>query len=117
MANCGGGTVVFGVADGVMGRGNAVVGVPYHVGTHPLGRQVYNGTDPNLTPVFEEIEVPEGTGRLIAMHVHPGIPPHTDTAGRGGSQGGERLPAPHGIAATATRLRTGSQRLHGPDGR
>ncbi len=83
MANGGGGTVVFGVADGVTGRGNAVVGVPYHVGTNPLGRQVYNGTDPKLTPAFEEIEVPEGTGRLIAMHVHPGIPPYTDTAGRG----------------------------------
>ena len=33
--------------------------------------------------MFEEIEVPEGTGRLIAMHVHPGIPPYTDTTGRG----------------------------------
>ena len=83
MANGGGGTVVFGVADGVTGRANAVVGVPYHVGTNPLGRYVYNGTDPKLTPAFEEIEVPEGTGRLIVMHVHPGIPPYTDTAGRG----------------------------------
>lgn len=83
MANGGGGTVVFGVADGVTGRANAVVGVPYHVGMNPLGRHVYNGTDPKLTPAFEEIEVPEGTGRLIAMHVHPGIPPYTDTAGRG----------------------------------
>lgn len=83
MANGGGGTVVFGVADGVTGRGNAVVGVPYRVGTNPLARHVYDGTDPKLTPAFEEIEVPEGTGRLIAMHVHPGIPPYTDTAGRG----------------------------------
>ena len=83
MANGGGGTVVFGVADGMTGRGRAVVGVPYHVSTYPLGRHVYNGTDPKLTPAFEEIEVPEGTGRLIAMHVHPGIPPYTDTAGRG----------------------------------
>jgi ATP-dependent DNA helicase RecG len=83
MANGGGGTVVFGVADGVKGRGKAVAGVPHRVSTTPLGRQVYNGTDPKLTPVFEEIEVPEGTGRLIAMHVHPGIPPYTDTAGRG----------------------------------
>lgn len=83
MANGGGGTVVFGVADGVAGRARAVVGVPYHVNTGPLGAQVYHGTDPKLTPVFEEIEVPEGTRRLIVMHVHPGIPPYTDTAGRG----------------------------------
>lgn len=83
MANGGGGTVVFGVADGVAGRARAVVGVPYHVNTGPLGAQVYDGTDPRLTPVFEEIEVPEGTRRLIVMHVHPGIPPYTDAAGRG----------------------------------
>lgn len=83
MANGGGGTVAFGVADGVAGRDRAVVGVPYHVNTGPLAAQVYDGTDPRLTPVFEEIEVPEGTRRLIVMHVHPGIPPYTDTAGRG----------------------------------
>lgn len=83
MANGGGGTVVFGVADGVTGRGNAVVGVPYHVSTNLLAPHVYDGTDPKLTPTFEEIEVPEGTERLIVMHVHAGIPPYTDTAGRG----------------------------------
>ena len=83
MANGGGGTVVFGVADGIKGCGNAIVGVPHSVGTQTLVQQVYNATDPKLTPVFEEIEVSEGTGRLIAMHVHPGIPPYTDTRGRG----------------------------------
>ena len=77
------GTVVYGVADGMTGRDNAVVGVPQKVVTQELGRLVYDGTDPKLTPVFEEIRVPEGTGRLIAMHVHPGIPPYTDTKGLG----------------------------------
>ena len=83
MANGGGGTVVFGVADRVKGRSRAVVGVPHYVDSGLLKRQVHDSTDPRLTPEFEEIEVQEGTGRLIAMHVHPGIPPYTDTAGRG----------------------------------
>ena len=83
MANGGGGTVVFGVADRVRGRRRAVVGVPHYVDSGLLKRQVHDSTDPRLTPEFEEMEVAEGTGRLIAMHVHPGIPPYTDTAGRG----------------------------------
>ena len=83
MANGGGGTVVFGVRDSVVGRDRAVVGVPHHVSVNRLKLGVYDGTDPRLTPVFEEVAVPEGTGRLILMHVHPGMPPYTDTAGRG----------------------------------
>ena len=83
MANGGGGTVVFGVADRVKGRRRSVVGVPHYVDCGILAVRVHDSTDPRLTPVFEEIEVPEGTGRLVAMHVHPGIPPYTDTAGRG----------------------------------
>ena len=34
-------------------------------------------------PVFEELLVPEGSGRLLIMQIHPGLPPYTDTAGRG----------------------------------
>ena len=83
MANGGGGTVVLGIADNAVGRDRAILGVPHNVFVHDLALAVYAGTDPNLTPVFEELTVPEGTGRLILMHVHPGIPPYTDTAGRG----------------------------------
>ena len=83
MANGGGGTVVFGVADRDRGRRAAIVGIPAYIDLDLLKRQVHDSTDPRLTPEFEEIEVPEGSGRLIAMHVHPGIPPYTDTAGRG----------------------------------
>lgn len=83
MANGGGGTIVFGVRDGVVGRNRAVVGVPHHVSISRLKLGVYDGTDPRLTPEFEEVEVFEGTGRLLLMHVHPGMPPYTDTAGRG----------------------------------
>lgn len=82
MANGGGGTVVFGVADRARGRANALSGVPQEVDVNRLKKAVYDTTDPRLTPVFEDIRVPEGSGRLIAMHIYPGMPPYTDTGGR-----------------------------------
>ena len=83
LANGGGGTVVFGVVDKVRGRFNAILGVPPEVDVNRLKLAVYDATDPKLTPVFEELRVPESTGRLVVMQVHPGLPPYTDTAGRG----------------------------------
>lgn len=83
MANGGGGTVVFGVSDKAVGRCNAIRGVPPQVDVNRLKKVVYDSTDPKLTPVFEELSVPEGTGRLLVMQVYPGLPPYTDTAGRG----------------------------------
>ena len=83
MANGGGGTVVFGVRDHVVGRDHANDGATPEIDTNLLKRAVYDSTDPKLTPVFEEVQVPEGTGRLILMQIHPGIPPYTDTSGRG----------------------------------
>ena len=83
MANGGGGTVVFGVNDQAVGRAKALVGVPIEVDVNRLKKTVYDSTDPKLTPVFEELGIPEGTGRLLVMQVYPGLPPYTDTAGRG----------------------------------
>lgn len=83
MANGGGGTVVFGVAEGCIGRATAILGVPPEIEVHRLQQAVYDSTDPKLTPTFEEIRVGEGTGRLLVMQVHPGLPPYTDTKGRG----------------------------------
>jgi ATP-dependent DNA helicase RecG len=83
MANGGGGTVVFGVADKVVGRGNAILGVPAEVDPNRLKKAVYDQTDPKITPVFEILSVPEGTGRLLLMQIYPGMPPYTDSAGRG----------------------------------
>lgn len=83
MANGGGGAVVFGVAEGVKGRARAIRGVPPEVDLNRLKRAVYDGTDPKLTPIVEEIQVPEGTGRIVVMFVYDGLPPYTDTAGRG----------------------------------
>jgi len=83
MANGGGGTVVFGVNDAAVGRTRSIIGVPYDVDVNRLKKAVYDATDPKLTPVFQEISVPEGTGRLIAMQIYPGLPPYTDTSGKG----------------------------------
>lgn len=83
MANGGGGTIVFGIADDMIGRANAVVGVPASIDVNRVRRAICDRTDPRITPVFDELEVPEGTGRVVAMHIHPGTPPHTDTSGKG----------------------------------
>jgi len=83
MANGGGGTVVFGVNDKAVGRNKAILGVPHEVDVNRLKKAVYDSTDPKLTPVFKELPVPEGTGRLLIMQVYPGLPPYTDTSGKG----------------------------------
>lgn len=82
-ANGGGGTVVFGVEDRVRGRARAIRGVPLDVSVNQFKRAVYDRTDPKLTPAFEEIAVPEGTGRLLVMQIYEGLPPYTDTSGQG----------------------------------
>ena len=83
MANGGGGTVVLGVRDKVVGRAQAVVGVPEGLDPHQLKREIYERTAPKLTPDILELQVPEGTGRVFVMQVHGGLPPYTTTAGSG----------------------------------
>lgn len=83
MANGGGGTVVFGVADRVVGRAAAIQGVPLEIDANQLVREIYANTDPRLTPDFEELGVPEGTGRLLLMQVRGPMRPYTDRGGRG----------------------------------
>ncbi len=83
MANGGGGTVVFDIADRVQGRDKTILGVPPEIDSNLLRKAVYDKTDPKITPVFEEMAVPEGTGRLLIMQIYPGMPPYTDTSGSG----------------------------------
>lgn len=83
MANGGGGTVVLGVRDGVIGRAKAILGVPATADPHQLKREIYERTAPKLTPEILELAVPEGTGRLWLMQVHGGLPPYTTSAGAG----------------------------------
>jgi ATP-dependent DNA helicase RecG len=83
MANGGGGTVVFGVRDKVIGRANAILGIPPEIDQNILMKRVYDATDPKITPVFEDLRVPEGTGRFLVMQIYSGMQPYTDTAGLG----------------------------------
>ena len=83
MANGGGGTVVFGVADHVKTRQLALIGIPLEIDVNLLKKAVYDQTDPKITPVFEELRILEGSGRLLLMQIYPGLPPYTDTSGRG----------------------------------
>ena len=81
MANGGGGSIVFGVADKVMGRANAILGIPPEIDSTVLQKRIYEKTDPHLTVYFEDIPVPEGTQRLLIMNIFPGMPPYTTTDG------------------------------------
>lgn len=83
MANGGGGTVVLGVRDRLVGRARAIVGIPASADPHQLKRDIYERTSPKLTPEVLELSVPEGSGRLFLMQVHGGLPPYTTTAGAG----------------------------------
>ena len=83
MANGGGGSVVLGVRDRVVGRAKAILGVPPETEIHQLKRDIYERTAPKLTPDIHELHVLEGTGRLPVMQVHGGLSPYTNTAGAG----------------------------------
>ena len=80
MSNGGGGTVVFGVKDKVIGLDNAIIGVPQEVDVFKLQSTVYDSTDPHLTPNFESFEY-HGK-RLLLMHVLPVFPYATTTGGK-----------------------------------
>ncbi|WP_100401527.1 RNA-binding domain-containing protein [Bacillus sp. FJAT-42315] len=81
MANGGGGHIVFGVADKVQKRRNAIRGVPVDLDLYELQKRVYEKTDPHLLPTFKEITVPEGTGTLLIVSVTGEMAPHTNTDG------------------------------------
>lgn len=82
MANGGGGTVVLGVADRIVGRSQAILGVPAGVDAPTLRGAIHERTDPRLIPEIHELAVPEGSGRLLVVQINPGRPPYTDSGGR-----------------------------------
>jgi ATP-dependent DNA helicase RecG len=67
LANGGGGTLVVGVRDRVVGRAKAIVGVPGAVDVNLLKKAIYDRSDPKLSPTVDELRVPEGTGRLLVL--------------------------------------------------
>jgi ATP-dependent DNA helicase RecG len=81
MSNGGGGTVVLGVKDKVIGLDNAIIGVPLDIDVFKLQSTVYDSTDPHLTPNFESFEY-HGK-RLLLMHILPVFPYATTTGGKG----------------------------------
>jgi len=80
LANRRGGTILLGVADGKRTRRAAIVGVG-DLDTEALRREIYRGTAPPILVEIEEWREPEG--RILAIAVPRGMPPHTTTEGTG----------------------------------
>ena len=80
-ANGAGGVVVFGVADKVRGRRQAIHGAKgYDLNAFRYG--IFNGTRPGIEALVEEIAVPEGTGKILVVRVPEGAhKPYGTTAG------------------------------------
>jgi ATP-dependent DNA helicase RecG len=78
-ANSEGGAIVFGVADRTIGRAQAIHGASgYDLDVWRRG--IFDSTRPNLSVEVEELEVPEGTGRLLVVRVPRGEHPPYGTA-------------------------------------
>jgi ATP-dependent DNA helicase RecG len=80
LANCRGGSIVLGVADGKRTRREAIQGVGT-LDVPDLRRRIYDGTDPHILVEIDELAEPEG--RILLIHVPRGIAPHLTTEGVG----------------------------------
>ena len=93
MANGGGGSVVFGVADKMQGIENVLIGIPFDIDIEELQKRIFENTDPHITPSFDEIFYKDYSIRLLVMNVLPKTPPYTTTKGTATiRQGKECLP-------------------------
>lgn len=79
-ANATGGVLVFGIADKLRGRQQAIQGAGDY-DTDLFRRGIFNGTRPGIEADVEEIDVPEGTGKLLVVRVTEGVQPPYGTAG------------------------------------
>lgn len=70
-ANARGGVLVFGVADRVRGRSQAVVGAAGY-DLDAFRRAIFDNTRPSIEAEIEELPVPEGTGRLLVVRIPEG---------------------------------------------
>lgn len=80
-ANAQGGTLVFGVADKVVGRRAAIHGAR-GFDVDVFRRGIYEGTRPALSASVSVLKVPEGTGELLLVRI-----PHGDAGPYGTSAG------------------------------
>ena len=78
LANSQGGVIVLGVTDRKHTRGEAIHGVE-QLDTASVRRDIYDGTEPHILVEIDELYEPEG--RLLAIRVPRGLPPHTTTEG------------------------------------
>ena len=78
-ANAAGGAVVFGVADGTVGRMAAIHGAKGY-DLDIWRRAIYDGTRPGIPATVSELQVPEGTGTLVVVRVPAGATPPYGTA-------------------------------------
>ncbi len=69
MANGGGGSVVFGIADRVKGHGKTILGVPADLDIESFHDRIYEETQPSLSAEFDLVELDYGTGQLLIMTV------------------------------------------------
>ena len=93
MANGGGGSVVFGVADKVRGMHNVLLGIPFDVDIEELRKRIFENTKPHITPSFDELFYNDHSIRILVMNVLPEKPPYTTKGGTASiRQGKECLP-------------------------
>lgn len=78
-ANADGGAIVFGVSDRRRGRVSAIHGAKGY-DLDLWRRAIFDATRPGLTVDVEEMEVPEGTGRLLVVRVPKGENPPYGTS-------------------------------------
>lgn len=79
-ANASGGTLILGVADHKRTRAEAIHGVG-DLDIDRLRINIHDGTLPHILVYPEAFDEPEG--RVVALRVLPGIPPHTTSEGIG----------------------------------
>lgn len=93
MANGGGGSVVFGIADKVTGLSNVLLGVPMEINIQALQKRIYDNTVPPILPSFDEIYYENKSVRILIMNILPGDAYYTTLEGDSTvRQGKECLP-------------------------
>jgi ATP-dependent DNA helicase RecG len=78
LANARGGVILLGVADRKKTRREAIQGVG-DLDPDELRESIYGGTEPHILVDIQELAEPEG--RLLAIRVPRGIPPHLTSDG------------------------------------
>lgn len=79
-ANARGGVILLGIEDRKLTRREAITGVGT-LNIQDLRRRIYDGTEPHILVDIDELVEPEG--RVLAIRVPRGIPPHTTAEGVG----------------------------------